>query len=445
MIEALRTRLRGAVADDKATLLSYSRDASPERAMPLAVARPAHEEDVASLVAWARETGTGLVPRGAGTGLSGGSVGSGVVVDLAGLDHLRLRADDLVATVGPGVVNGRLQDALRQDGLFWPPDPSSRPASTVGGNLATNAGGPACLKYGVTRHWVLGLRAVLGTGDVAAAGSLAMKDVAGYDLTGLMIGSEGTLGVITEATLRLLPLPPARGTVLATYDDPAAAAAAAHRVRTSGVVPEALEFVDGPTLACVEETFSLGLEAGALLLSEVAGHPEAVAGELETVAAALAEGATSIETTTDPEEGARLWRARRAAFGTLAHRGKDLLVEDVSVPLSGLVSMVDRVSEVAADHGLEILVMGHAGDGNLHPQFVLREGADEATRVERAVEAIVDHAVSLGGSMTGEHGVGTVKSALMRRALDPGALAAMRAVKAALDPDGVLNPGKMLP
>lgn len=443
MIPALRALLKGEVRDDEPTLVAYGRDASLARCRPLAVARPLDTADVAALVAWARREGVGLTPRGAGTGLSGGSVGAGVVVDMAGMLGVDIRAHDLAARVEPGVVNIHLQEELAGRALFWPPDPSSHRVSTIGGNLATNAGGPACLRHGVTRHWVLGLQAVLGTGEVVAAGSLAMKDVAGYDLTGLLVGSEGTLGIITRADLRLLPLPPARGTMLATYPELAGAAKAVQAIRASGVVPEALEFMDNATLACVEESFGLGL-AGALLVAECAGHPAAVAEELAAVTAAATPGATKVESTLDPAQSERLWQARRGAFGSLAHKGRRLLVEDVAVPISRLVEMVALVAAAAARHDLEILTLGHAGDGNLHPQFILDGGAEEEARAERAVAEIADAAVALEGTLTGEHGVGTLKAGLLARVGDPAALAAMRAVKEALDPDNIMNPGKVL-
>ncbi|MCH7493769.1 FAD-binding protein [bacterium] len=443
MIAGLRALLRGEVRTDEATLVAYGRDASLARSRPLAVARPKDTDDVVALVGWARRHGVGLTPRGSGTGLSGGSVGDGVIVDMAGWRTVEARPDDLVARVGPGVVNMHLQERLAGSGLFWPPDPSSHRVATIGGNLATNAGGPACLKHGVTRHWVLGLQAVLGTGELAEMGSLAMKDVAGYDLVGLMVGSEGTLGIITRADLRLLPLPKARGTMLATYDDLAAAAEAVLAIRATGVVPEALEFMDSATLACVEESFGLGL-TGALLLAECTGHPEAVRAELATVTAAATPGSTWLESTVDPAQRQRLWAARRGAFGSLAHRGRRLLVEDVSVPISRLVEMVETVAATAARHGLTIMTMGHAGDGNLHPQFILDGGPGEEERTARAVDDIVDAAVALGGTLTGEHGVGTLKAGLLARVGDPAALTAMRAIKAALDPDGIMNPGKVL-
>ncbi len=285
----------------------------------------------------------------------------------------------------------------------------------------------------------------MGTGKEIRTGSLSHKDVAGYDLTGLLVGSEGTLGILTEATLRLAPIPEARGTVVATFPSLEDAALAVQQVRQAGITPEAMEFMDGATLSAVDDAFSLGLQnVQALLLVGLSGHRLAVAQETQDVYRLLEKGSLRVDLGLEKNEIERLWLARRSAFGSLARRAGNLWVEDISVPLSSLATMVRKIDLIAQKHDLLVATLGHAGDGNLHPQFSLRGEPDEEDRIKEAIEEIVSLAVSLGGTLTGEHGVGQEKRDLLPSALDQGAYKTMEEIKKVFDPLGIMNPGKVL-
>jgi glycolate oxidase len=345
------------------------------------------------------------------------------------------------------VITQRIFEAADAAGLFYPPDPSSMKISTIGGNVAENSGGLRGLKYGVTRDYVMGLEVVLADGSVCWLGNKCVKDVAGYNLRDLFIGSEGTLGVITKVLLKLLPKPAARQTLLATYAQMDAAAETVSAIIAAKIIPCTLEFLDRKTIRCVEDFTHVGLptEAAALLLMETDGHPAAVADEAAQIEAlARAHGATSVKRAASDEEAARLATARRSAFSALARLKPTTILEDATVPRSELASMVRFIEQVAARHGLEIATFGHFGDGNLHPTFLTNErDASEMRRVEAAMKEIFDHALSLGGTITGEHGVGLAKKAFLRQQLDEGSYALLRRIKRTLDPEGVLNPGKI--
>jgi glycolate oxidase len=415
--------------------------------------RARSEAEVQHVVRTCAELGTPIVPRGAGTGLSGGAnaVGGCVMLDFSQMNQvLEIDADNLLAVVQPGAINNDVKAAVAEHGLWYPPDPASAPWSTIGGNVATNAGGLCCLKYGVTRDYVLGLRAVVGGpvayGDVVRLGRRTTKGVAGLDLVSLFVGSEGTLGVVTEVTLRLRParLGTPR-TVVGAFADLVTAGQAVAQITRRGLIPAALELLDRVCLKAVEDWKHLGIEADAeaLLLARVDTPGDAGAAEAADIAAAMAEaGPMWVEQSTDDAEAEALFDARRLAYPALERLGP-VLTEDVCVPRSKVPAMLEQIKAIAARHGVQIATVAHAGDGNLHPLLVTPPGDDEARRAAQAAfEEFLDAAIALGGTVTGEHGVGILKRDGMRRELDPGSLALQSAVRGALDPLQIFNPGK---
>jgi glycolate oxidase len=397
--------------------------------------------------------GAPVVARGAGTGLSGGAnaISGGVILDVSAMNAvLEIDPDNLLAVVQPGAVNNDVKAAVAEHGLWYPPDPASAPWSTIGGNVATNAGGLCCLKYGVTRDWVLGLRAVVGGpagyGEAVRLGRRTTKGVAGLDLVGLFVGSEGTLGVVTEVTLRLRPaLPGTPRTVVAAFAGLVAAGQAVAQITRRGLTPAVLELLDRACLEAVEQWKHLGIEtdAAAMLLARVDTPGESGAAEAAAIAATMTDaGAMWVEQSTDDAEAEALFEARLLAYPALERLGP-VLTEDVCVPRSKVPEMLELIGKIAAAHGVRIANIAHAGDGNLHPLIVTPPG-DDAARVEAqaAFEEFLDAAIALGGTVTGEHGVGLLKRDGMRRELDPGALAMQSAVRTALDPLGIFNPGK---
>jgi len=422
-----------------------------EHGEPLAVLRPDSTAQVAAVVRTCARHGVPLVTRGAGTGLSGGAnaVAGCVVLSTERMRRIvEIDVGERLAVVQPGVVNDELRAAAATRGLWYPPDPASAPWSTIGGNIATNAGGLCCVKYGVTRDYVLALEVVTASGEVVRLGRRTAKGVAGYDLCGLMVGSEGTLGVITEATLRLRPLRTApMRTVVGFFDTLPACGTAVAGVTARGLVPAAFELIDRHCLAAVNRWKHAGLpeDAAALLLAqtdlpEPAAQAEALAIHAEFVAA----GATEAIVSTDPVEADALFEARRLAYPALEQRGEAILTEDVCLPRGRLAEMLERVEGIGARHDVFIANIAHAGDGNLHPLLITPHGDDAARRrAQAAFDEIVDVAIELGGTVTGEHGVGLLKRNGMRSELGPAVLAMQRAVKAAFDPAGILNPGKV--
>jgi glycolate oxidase len=417
---------------------------------PLGVCFPTSTADVREIVRLAAEHGVPLVARGAGTGLSGGAVAvdGGLTVVFTAMNRiLEIDPANLTATVQPGVINADLGRAVAEHGLFYAPDPASFETCTIGGNLAENSGGLRCVKYGVTRDHVLGLEVVLADASVIRTGGKNVKDVAGYDLTGLFVGSEGTLGLITEATLRLMPAPAARLTLLAFFDSVPAAGQAVANITAAGIVPVTLELMDAFTIAAVDDWHHLGLDrtAAAMLMAEsdVAG----AGGEAELLAleqACAAAGAMSIVRAADAQEADWLREARRAAHGALERSGAARM-DDVGVPRSRVPKMLEQIQRVSAAHGLRIGVFGHAGDGNLHPTYIVdRDDASAEARIDAARDEIYRAALALGGTVTGEHGTGLAKRPWLEAQRGPDAVRVMRAVKQALDPRGMLNPGKVL-
>jgi glycolate oxidase len=413
-------------------------------------------EEVRRIVAACAERGIPVVPRGAGTGLSGGAnaVDGGLILDLSTMDKiLEVDAENMIAVVQPGVVNDDLKAAVAELGLWYPPDPASAPWSTIGGNVATNAGGLCCLKYGVTRDYVLGLEAVVGGpagayGTVVRLGRRTTKGVSGYDLTSLFVGSEGTFGVITEITLRLRPArTEAPRTVVGAFGSVVAAGAAVAAVTRRGLIPAALEMLDRFTLRAVEEWKHLGLDADAevLLLAQVDTPGPAGEEEAAAVASAFRDGgAIWAEQSTDAVEAEALFSARRLAYPALERLGP-LLTEDVCVPRSKLPAMLAAIEDIARRHDTSISTIAHAGDGNLHPLIRTPVGDDAAReRAQEAFEELLRVAIGMGGTVTGEHGVGLLKRGGMRQELSPGVLAMQQAVKQTLDPLNLFNPGKVV-
>ncbi|MEV6632892.1 FAD-linked oxidase C-terminal domain-containing protein [Actinoplanes sp. NPDC051470] len=443
---------------DPDVLASLSHDEADWAPVGRAVAavRPRSTDEVARVVAECARRGLAVVPRGAGTGVSGGAnaVDDGVILDLSKMTAiLEIDADNMVCVAQAGVVNDVLKAEVAKHGLWYPPDPASSPWSTIGGNVATNAGGPCCLKYGVTRDYVLGLTAVVGGpageyGTVARLGRRTTKGVSGYDLTSLFVGSEGTFGVITEATLRLRPArkePPR--TVVGAFGSLVAAGEAVAGSTRRGLLPAALELLDRATLRAIEDWKHLGLtaDAEALLLAQI--DTPGVAGEAE--AAAMAEaftgaGALWAETSTDEVEAEQLFAARRLAYPALERLGP-VLTEDVCVPRSAVPAMLAAIQEIGARHNVTIATVAHAGDGNLHPLIITPVGDDAArAAAQEAFEEILAGAIAAGGTVTGEHGVGLLKRGGMRQELSPAVLAMQSAVKQTLDPLNLFNPGKVV-
>ena len=433
-------------------ILPYSFDGTATlKQRPQAVVFPAHAAEVAAVLRLARTHSTPIITRGNGTGLSGGSVpvAGGVVMCLTRLNRIiELDQRNLTLLAEAGVLTQAIFDAADAAGLFYPPDPGSMKISTIGGNVAENSGGLRGLKYGVTRDYVMGLEVVLADGTICWLGSKCVKDVAGYNLRDLFIGSEGTLGVITQVLLKLLPKPAARQTLLATYPTMAAAAETVSAIIAAKIIPCTLEFLDRRTLRCVEDYAHVGLplDAEAVLLVETDGHPIAVADEAARIEAlARAHGATTVKRAADAAEADRLTTARRSAFSALARLRPTTILEDVTVPRSELAKMIGFVQEVAARHQVEIATFGHFGDGNLHPTVLTDErNAEEMRRVEQALHEIFEHALKLGGTITGEHGVGLAKKAFLRQQLGDASYELLKQIKRALDPFGLLNPGKII-
>jgi len=450
--------LRTALPDVR--MLTSATDTEPYRrdetefvpdGQPIAAVFPTTTEEVSAVVRACARHGVPVVTRGGGSGLSGGAnaVEGCVVVVMTGMDRIiEIDVANLVAVTQAGVITADLEQAVEAEGLLYPPDPASHELSCIGGNIAENAGGLRCVKYGVTRDYVLGLEVVLADGEVIRTGGRMVKDVMGYDLTRLMVGSEGTLGIITEATLKLRPLPAPKTTLLAFFPSVAQAGDAVSRITAAGVTPVTLEMLDRHIIDAVEGALHLGLDpaAGAMLMIESDAGGELAERELDAASAACeAAGATSLDRATDPDEADAMREARRQAHWSLQQLGQ-ARTEDVSVPRSRVTELIAAIEDISARHDMKIGVFGHAGDGNFHPAYVTGHDDPRAEERTEAVRADVYAAVlALGGTITGEHGVGLTKKKFMTQQHGPRAVAAMRAIKDALDPDGILNPGKLLP
>jgi len=454
---SLLSALGGALPDDAVVvdpdrLASYRNDQATgaHSGTPAVAVFPRTTEQVSAVLAAAHERGVVVVPRGAGSGLSGGAnaIDGCIVLCLERMNQiLSVHEGDGYAEVEPGVVNQELRDHVRAFGLWYAPDPASKDMCTIGGNVSTNAGGLCCVKYGVTRDSVLGLEVVLADGRVTRLGRRTVKGVSGYDLTGLIVGSEGTLAVVTRARLRLRPLPPQPTTLVAVFSSIAEAGAAVQAIMTA-VTPSLLELMDRTTVRAVEAFSPMGLdtEAGALLLAQTDAPGSGGVHEAELMAAACERaGASEVYQSEDAEQADLLLGARRMAIPALERLGAWLL-DDVAVPRSRLAEAVSGIEEIAASRAVMIGTFGHAGDGNLHPTIVYPHGDEAAEqRALAAFDDVLALALRLGGTVTGEHGVGLLKRARLRDELDPVSRSLHAAVKQAIDPLGILNPGKALP
>ncbi len=453
LVAAILARLPGLrVLAEPIDRESYRLDETPylHPGLPRAVVFPTSTADVVELVKIAGELGVPIVPRGAGTGLSGGAAGieGGLTMAFTAMDRiLEIDKENLVAVVQPGVINARLKAAVAAEGLFYPPDPASFEMCSIGGNLGTNAGGLCCVKYGQTRDSVMSLEVVMADGAVIRTGGRNVKDVAGYSLTHLFVGSQGTLAITTEATLKLRPAPPPRLTMLAFFPTLDGAGAAVAGIAAAGLSPVTLELLDRFTIAAVDDMNDLGLDrdAAAMLMIESDMPGQAAVDELERAeAACLAAGASNLVRAADAQEADWLRQARRAAHYALERLG-DVRMEDVGVPRSKVPDMLRAIERIAVAHDVRIGTFGHAGDGNLHPDLVFERGDPDAEAKTEAVKKdLYQAALDLGGTVTGEHGIGMARRDWLERQRGADAVRVMRAIKTALDPQGILNPGRVL-
>jgi len=452
-VESLRAALgeRG-VADDPATLDAAAADALGHGHAPDLVVRPADTVQVAAVARLCQQHLVPLVVRGAGTGYTGGAVPTrgGVVLSVERLNRiLEIDPVNLTVVVEPAVITGDLQRAVEARGLYYPPDPASLEMSSIGGNVAECAGGPRAFKYGTTKRYVLALEAVLPTGEIIHTGSKAVKNVVGYDLTQLLVGSEGTLAIVTRITLRLLPYPPARATVMATFADIRGAVNGVTALVHLGVIPAAVELIDGDSLRAVEAHVGRPVAPGAsaLLIVEADGIPAAVQEEIERASSALtASGALSVTRAVSDQEREELWAVRRQLSFALRATGLVKINHDVVVPRGRVPELFEEVERLKAAHGLRIACFGHAGDGNIHVNLMLQPGdAAAMARARVAERELFTRVVALEGSISGEHGIGFAKAPYLGIELAPDEIALMKRVKHAFDPAGILNPGKIFP
>jgi len=449
LLQTLHSIFGDALHTGPAERLAYAYDNSRLNAQPDAVVFPTGHAQVEALVRACRDHRVPLTARGRGSNTTGATVPveGGVVASFERMNRiLRIDPDNRLAVVEPGVLNGDLQQALKPHGFFWPPDPTSSPWCSIGGNLACNSAGPRTVKYGSPRENTLGLRAVAGTGEGFRCGTYTSKGSTGYDLTRLLIGSEGTLALITEATLKLTPKPSGLRTLRATYRDVSAAAHAVARIMAQPVTPCALEFIDDVALKLARDHGGDSVPvAGAMLMIEVDGEPDTLAGAVEAVSrAARGDGLESLQVAQSAEETQALWSARKALSPAQRTISPNKINEDVVVPVSRLPELVDGIKALAAKHDVLIVSFGHAGNGNLHVNLLPRDEA-ERERAHACLAEVFALVIRLDGTLSGEHGIGLVKREFMPLALQPETLGLMRGVKAAFDPDGILNPRKLLP
>jgi glycolate oxidase subunit GlcD len=442
------------VITERDRLVVYESDGlTAYRVSPQAVVLPGSTAEVAAVVKLLHGAGITIVPRGAGTGLSGGALplAEGVVVGTARMNRiLDIDPVNRLARVQPGVINARLTEATRAHGLYYAPDPSSQSTCTLGGNVAENSGGPHCLKYGVTTRYVTALKVVVAGGDVIELGGAGRRAQGGLDLVGLFVGSEGCFGIATEIEVRLLPLAQGVRTLLGIFESMEAAGHAVTAIIASGLVPAAVEIVDNATIRAVEASVYAGgypVDAGAALVIEFDGTEAGLDVDADAAEACCrAAGARDVQRATEATQRAKLWNGRKKAFGAMGRIAPDLLVQDATVPRTRLPEVLARITEIGERYRLRVANVFHAGDGNLHPNILFdRNDPEELDRVERASKEIMKLCVDVGGTITGEHGVGVDKRGYMKLVHGPGELAAMAAVKEVFDPQGLFNPGKVLP
>ncbi len=437
--------------DSDESRLAYSYDSTAGlSSMPRAVVRPTSARDISRLVLLANEERLPLVPRGSGTGLSGGTIPlNNAIVVLT--NHwnkiLEIDEENLTVTVEPGVITGKLHQAVERIGLLYPPDPGSSTICTIGGNVAENSGGLRGLKYGVTKNYVLGLEVVLPTGEIMFTGGKMVKDVAGYNLKDVLTGSEGTLGIITKIILRLIPKPETSRTMLAFFPTMDDAAKTVSAIIAAKITPAMLEFLDNTTIRCVDDYAHLGLpvESAAMLLIEVDGRASVVADDAVLVTEICKiNHATSVKLAETEQESIKLKAARRSAFTSLARVKPTTIMEDVGVPRSRLPELVAKINEIAKKHDIMIGNFGHAGDGNLHPNYLTdSRNKEEYARAEKTVFEVEEAAINLGGTITGEHGIGLYKKPLLEKMVGSSSIKMMQALKVLMDPNNIMNPGKI--
>ena len=453
ILEAL-TGIAGAANVSSSTVdrITHSFDATQQQWLPEVVVHPGSAEEISRIVRLANEERIPILPRGAGSGFTGGSlpIRGGIVLVLTRMNRiLEIDTDNLIAVVEPGVVTGRLQKEVERLGLFYPPDPASKDFSTLGGNIAECAGGPRCVKYGVTRDYVLGLEVVTPTGSIIHTGGRTMKNVVGYDLTRLFVGSEGTLGIVTRIILRLLPQPEARKTMLVAFAAIDGAAQAVSAIIRGKIIPTTLEFMDASAIDCVRQATSLDLPADcrAVLIIEVDGDRSVLDGQAEKILEIIRPlGVLATRVAETAEESEAIWKVRRSISPSLRAMGPHKFNEDIVVPRSRVPAMIRALEAISHRFGVPIINFGHAGDGNIHVNVMvdLKVPGMEAT-VQQVLDEIFRITVELDGAISGEHGIGTAKAAYIGMELDPATLAAMRAIKQALDPNNIMNPGKIFP
>ncbi|MBU0733098.1 MAG: FAD-binding protein [Proteobacteria bacterium] len=436
--------------DDLIDMVSFSYDASEHSHRPACAVWPETAEQISQILKLSNREKIPVIPRGAGTGLSGMAIPikGGIVLDLSRMNKIiQISIEDRLAIVQPGVVYADLEKALAPHGFFFPPDPASGKVSTLGGNAATNAGGLKGAKYGTTRDYVLGLQVVLPDGRIMRTGSRTMKSVSGYDLTRLFVGSEGTLGIIVEITLKINPRPTATSTAVATFDTLEDAGRAINQIMHSGIVPSALEILGKETLAAINQNTDLNLpEVDAMLLAETDGYTQTETDyQIEKVIRIFKDNnPKEVKRAKTDKEVVELWAARKSAYAVLARIKTHFVLEDVTVPMSNIAELFKGIQAISKQYAIQIATFGHAGDGNLHPQ-ILYDGYDpeQVKRMEAAVADLFKLAVDLGGTLTGEHGIGLSKAPFMTLEHDPVAMDVMRKIKKMFDPNNILNPGKM--
>ena len=439
------------VLTSKESLKAYSYDGTTSWIHePDVVVFPATTKEISAIMKIANAEKIPVTPRGGGTNVSGGSVPieGGIVLCLTKMNKiLKIDKENLTATVEPGVVLMDLTMALAREGLFFPPDPQSFLGATLGGIISENAGGPACVKYGVTKQYILGVEVVLANGDVVNLGGRTLKNVVGYDLLHIFISAEGTLGVITRAELKLNPLPQAKKTIMAVYSDVAVAGESVFRVLEKGVIPDKIELLDNWVINRIEEMMPMGLpkDADAVLLFECDGIPEAVEKETEQIVEITKKyGAVDVRVAKDQAEADKYWLARRAGFAAVFGKAPTVFAEDVTVPRGRIPDLIRKCKEIAKKYDLEMCVLGHAGDGNLHPAILTDiNKKDEYDRALKGMDEIIEGAVELGGVLSGEHGIGLEKQKFFKRIIDPNVINMMKGIKQLMDPNNIMNPGKI--
>jgi len=435
---------------EKEELVCYAYDATGQSFLPDAVIFPGTSLEISDILKFACKKKLYVIPRGSGTGMTGGSlpVYGGIVIAMNRFNRiLEIDRDNLIAHVEPGVITGEFHEAVENEGLFYPPDPASSSMSSLGGNLAECAGGPRAVKYGVTRDYVLGLEAVLPTGEIIKTGVRTVKGVVGYDLTRLIIGSEGTLGVITRLTVRLLPKPESVKTMTAVFNKMETAAETVSEIIRQNIIPRTVEYLDNASIKCAEKSMNAGLpvNAEAMLILEVDGNEnevEKAASQLEWLCLSL--GATEVKVAKTEEDAENLWKARKAVSPALFLYGPDKINEDIVVPRSRIPDMVRKIDKLRNETGLTMASFGHAGDGNIHFNIILdKKNKKDLEKAEEAIKVLFDYTLQLGGTISGEHGIGITKAPYIAKEIGMVELELMKKIKKVFDPEGILNPGKI--